>query len=771
MHVKYFIETRMKKLFILILMMLPLQTLYAQKVGLVLSGGGARGLAHIGVIKVLEANNIPIDYITGTSMGAIIGGLYAAGYTTDEMEELFRSDDFYFWSTGIIQKEFRYFFKQREENPQWIKLKMERRQDRLKILPPTNIIPQWQMDFAFMEMMATTNAITRNNFDNLLVPFRCVATEVYTNTAVVLGEGDLGEAIRASMTFPFVFRPISINGMLLFDGGIVNNFPTDVMVDTFQPDIIIGHKVADDPQFAEDDDIIRQITNMIQRPTNYEIPSELGILLETQLSNVGILDFQKLDYIVERGAASTYPALEEMRRRITRRVTAEELAERRIAFNNQKPALLFQNIQLEGISDPQQHRYIINSIRRNKNIFTIDAFKKEYFKLIADEQIKSMRPIAMYNRESGYFDVHLIVEPEKSAEITVGGNVSTKPINLGFVSFDYRMFDNRSYTISSNLYFGRFYSSFKVGGRVDFPSELQLYLASYLTYNRWDYFVSSNEFFFEDVAPPFIIQNESNFRNEIGLPLSLQEKLTAGLAWSGSRDEYYPAERFVAGEPVDKTDFNAAVSHIEYERNSQNDRQYAVEGIYRKVGLRYIAGRERYQPGTANYQISSRHNHSYLLLNLVSDRYWLPYRSFTFGHHLEAAFSNKKFLTNHAATLLTAPGFYPTPHSKAMYISNFHSNNFVAGGMKGLYHINNSLHARLEAYAFVPIYEAQRLPDNKSAKSEKMFTSVYWQGMAGLVYETGLGPASLTVNYYDKVNTQWYITLNFGYILFNKRGF
>lgn len=108
----------MRRFFIFSLLIFgAVQISYGQKVGLVLSGGGAKGLAHIGVIKVLEANHIPIDYITGTSMGAIIGGLYAAGYTTDEMEELFRSDEFYFWSTGKIQQEYRYYFKQPEENP------------------------------------------------------------------------------------------------------------------------------------------------------------------------------------------------------------------------------------------------------------------------------------------------------------------------------------------------------------------------------------------------------------------------------------------------------------------------------------------------------------------------------------------------------------------------------------------------------------------------------------------------------------------------------
>jgi NTE family protein len=746
---------------------------YSQSVGLVLSGGGARGLAHIGVIKVLEANNIPIDYITGTSMGAIVGGLYAAGYTTDEMEELFRSDEFYFWSTGKIQQDYRYFFKKREENPSWIELKMERRDDRLRILPPTNIVPQWQMDFAFMELMAATTAISKGDFDSLFVPFRCVATEVYTNTAVVLGQGDLGEAIRASMTFPFVFRPITINGMLLFDGGIVNNFPTDVMDEAFKPDIIIGHKVATDPQAASDDDIIRQITNMIQRPTNYEIAPERGILLETNVNEVGILDFHRLDYIVTKGMQTTYPMIDSIVTRIKRRSDPNDLSRHRAAFNAKKPALLFQNIQLEGISDPLQHKYIISSIKHNKNIFTVETFKKEYFKLIADEQIKSIRPIAMFNNESGYFDVHLIVEPEKRAEINVGGNISTKPINQGFVSFDTRFFKNRSYALSSNLYFGRFYSSFKIGGRIDFPTELPLYLGSYLTYNRWDFFSSSNELFFEDVRPPFIIQNESSFRNEIGFPLGLHDKFTVGLSWSGSKDEYYQNEKFNKSDDPDNTDFNAAITHAEYEKNSQNSRQYATEGTNLNFSLRYIAGQEKHIPGTTapEGQRTTRHTHSFLLFRSVIDRYFDLNRKFDLGYRLEGVLSNKKLFTNHTSSLLASPGFYPTPHSRAMYIENFHNNNFVAGGLKTIYHINTSLHFRLEGYGFVPVREPKKLSDNKVLRGQSVFTGVYWQGLAGLVYETGLGPASLMLNYYDKENTQWYLTLNFGYVLFNKRGF
>ena len=112
--------------FILSFYLLPFSG-YSQKVGLVLSGGGAKGLAHIGVIRALEENNIPIDYITGTSMGAIIGGLYAAGYSPDEMETLFKSEDFELWSKVIIPPRYVYYFKKLDENPSFIDLDFARK--------------------------------------------------------------------------------------------------------------------------------------------------------------------------------------------------------------------------------------------------------------------------------------------------------------------------------------------------------------------------------------------------------------------------------------------------------------------------------------------------------------------------------------------------------------------------------------------------------------------------------------------------------------------
>ncbi len=747
-------------------------TSFGQKVGLVLSGGGAKGIAHIELIRTLEENNIPIDYIAGTSIGAIIGGLYAAGYSPDEMEKLFRSDDFYLWSTGRVQKEYRYHFTQPEPNPSWLELRLDKKDDRLTVLPPTNLIPEVQMDFAFMELLSATNTACNHHFDSLMVPFFCIATDVHTNEAVVLRKGDLSEAIRASMTFPLYFKAIQIDGKLLFDGGIVNNFPQDVMEELYNPDIIIGHKVADGARIPGTDNLMAQIANMVMRPTNYEIPPEKGILLETKLTNINLLDFQKYDYIAGEGKKTAEQFIDSIQTRIHRRVSMEDVDKKRKAFNLKKPELYFQNIQVEGITDPMQRRFIIQSIKHNYNIISLNELKKEYFKLMADEHLKSIRPQAFFNKSTGFYDLHLKVEPEKKMRINIGGNISTKPVNQGFASFDYTTYKNRAYTLSSNIYFGRFYSSFKLGGRIDFPTSRPLYVSGYSTLNRWDFFSSSSELFFEDVRPPFIIRGEYNMRFEAGTPLGLHSKLFIGFAYSNSGDEYYQTDIFRKQDIPDQTTFNAFLNQVGFERNSLNYKQYATEGEAASISLKYIAGRETNKPGTTSISsIQTARHHGFFLVEAESSRHLNFGKRFTLGTQVSAVLSNKDLFKNFRSTKLTAPGYYPTPHSQSLFIENFHSSNYLAGGLKTIYQIKPALHFRIEGHAFIPIREELANSDYSVYRSDKYISNYYLQGVAALVYHTGIGPASISLSYYDKPNTNLYFTLNFGYILFNRRGF
>jgi NTE family protein len=589
---------------------------------------------------------------------------------------------------------------------------------------------------------------------------------------MILRSGDLGSAIRASMTVPLVFKPIEIDGVLLFDGGIVNNFPHDIMKELFKPDIIIGHQVTDDQKTANPDDVMSQISNLVMRPTNFEINEKEGILLKTKFKNVSLLDWNKADMIVVEGMKTAYNSLDSIKSIVKRRIHPEKVNEKRRQFVRKKPELFFQNIQVEGIKDPMQRKFIIQSIKGKDDVVTLESFKREYFKLIADEHIKSIIPVSQYNNETGYFDLHLKVDPQKKVEVKVGGNISTKPINQGFASFNYRTYKSRAYALSSNIYFGRFYSSFKLGARIDYPTSLPFYLAGYTTFNRWDYFASSSELFFEDVRPPYIIQYENNTRFEAGFPLKIHNKVFGGFAFSNSTDLYYQTDVFNKGDEPDKTTFNAFSSQIGIENNSLNYRQYASEGSNRHFVVKYISGKETNTPGTTAAQDAETvtKNHDYFQFEAFATRYFRLKPKFATGLLGEAVYSTKSNFNNFRSSKLAAPGFYPTPHSKSLFISNFHSNSYLAGGVSTAYTFAPGFDFRLEGYAFLPVKELLVAEDG-TMQNASFIENYYLQGLAAIVYQTGVGPVSLTVNYYEKENTRFYVMLNFGYIIFNKRGF
>src|SRR6187402_2895958 len=191
---------------------------YAQKVGLVLSGGGARGMTHIGVLKALEENGIPIDYITGTSAGAVVGAFYSIGLSPQQIEALVLSPEFKDWATGNISEDLDFYFNKNEPSASWISLKFSI-DSVLHTRLPMSVVSSARSDFALMEGMSSAIARAGYNFDSLFVPFRCVAADIKSRQQVIFKDGDLPLAVRASMSYPLYFKPVSYNDMILFDGG------------------------------------------------------------------------------------------------------------------------------------------------------------------------------------------------------------------------------------------------------------------------------------------------------------------------------------------------------------------------------------------------------------------------------------------------------------------------------------------------------------------------------------------------------------------------
>ncbi len=265
------------------------------RIGLVLSGGGARGLAHIGVLKVLEEMRIPIDCIAGTSMGAVVGGLYAAGASPADLEKLVESIP---WNEAFTDKQTadKLSFRRKEDRQSdKIDLNLGIRDGHL--ITSKGLVQGQNLNLLLKEIILHTS--DTKDFDKLHIPFRAVAADIESGQAVVIGTGDLSEAIRASMSIPGIFAPMEIRGKMLVDGGIANNLPVDV-VRGMGADILIvvdiGTPLRTREGLNSPGSITAQVmTILIQRNVRAQLQTlkREDILIQPQLGNLGTTDFSK----------------------------------------------------------------------------------------------------------------------------------------------------------------------------------------------------------------------------------------------------------------------------------------------------------------------------------------------------------------------------------------------------------------------------------------------------------------------------------------------
>ncbi len=276
------------------------------KIGLVLSGGGARGIAHIGVLRMLEAYRIPIDYIVGTSMGAVIGGLYASGMSTDEIEDLVLTTEPKVLFGDAIPRAERSFRRKRDDDLFLIALKLGFSEGKIKA--PAGLIEGENIDLLLRSL--TLSAETTTDFDHLSTPFRAVATDIETGKPVVLASGDLVTAIRASMAIPAIFSPVQIGDRVLVDGGVSMNLPVSVARE-MGADIVIAIDVSRPLSKREALNsplaVTEQITSILtQRGTAEELGklTDRDILIVPDLGDMGSADFDRAGVAIPAGISA-----------------------------------------------------------------------------------------------------------------------------------------------------------------------------------------------------------------------------------------------------------------------------------------------------------------------------------------------------------------------------------------------------------------------------------------------------------------------------------
>jgi NTE family protein len=754
-------------LFCLLLGALVPHAAQGQRVGVVLSGGGSSGLAHVGVLKALEEQHIPIDYIAGTSMGALVGGMYAMGFPPAEIERLVLSDTFQSWVFGKVDERYIYYFREREANSSWIGLKF-RIDSTLRTTLPTNIISPVSMDLAILERTAPASAAAGYNFDSLFVPYRAVAADIHNKAEVVFRDGDLGQAMRASATYPFFFKPIVVNDKLLFDGGLYNNFPADVMYHDFLPDVIIGSTVAVEMSPPDEDDILGQIKNMLMERQSYGPVCDNAnmLIIRPDIPKVGILDFSQSAEIIHGGYHETLERMGAIMEMVgDRRQDALQLEAKRAAFKARLKPLHISALEISGLNR-NQTLYIRGVMGARRSAPSLEAFRQHYFRMAEDDRIRKIYPSARADSLGGY-RLRLTMKTDKDLYAQFGGVFSSRPINTGFVALRYKRIGRIGLAVDGNAYFGKFYGSTQVKATLDFPFKLPFLIEADFTLNNYDFFNSATTFF-EEIRPSYLIQYERSGSVAMALPVSNHGKVRLGASSARMFDDYYQVESFTKADTADRTEFNHGSVWMMFERSTLNRKYYASAGHLFRLTARYIDGQEVNTPGSTTFNKDIfRNTHQFFRVRLTWESYFNKRGVLRPGVFGEMVLSNQPFFNNYTASVIAAPAFAPIYEGRTRFMPVFRAHNYAAGGLRLLFALHTRVDLRLEGYVFQPYQEL--LANNLSPVYGSALDRQHFQASAALVFHTPAAPIALSFNYFDKEEKPFSLLFTAGFLIFNRR--
>lgn len=751
--------------------------LHAQKVGLVFSGGGAKGLAHIGTLKALEENQIPIDYITGTSMGGIVGAMYAAGYSPNQIEQIAVSKEFQNWVNGRYTSDYTYYFQKNAPNASMLTAKVAI-DTGFHFSFRSNIINDIPLNFAFLELFSQASAVSKDNFDNLFVPYRCMVADVLSQKSITVSKGSLAEAVRATMTVPIVYRPIKLDGKYVFDGGLYNNFPADVMEKEFKPDYVIGANVSSKtyneyPKNIDDRLMNRFLVYMFLSKSDSTMIGKNGIYIQPDLGAYSVTNFAPVEDLIKKGYDATMADMPRIKALITKRVDPQELERKRAAFNSRKPDLNFSNIIVSGVNS-QQKKYVERLFKSDKATFNLEDIKRGYYKLVADQTFETIYPKISYQPLTDNYTFEVVAQPKKSFKLDLGGNISTRPISNVFLGAEYNYLNRKAYTFGTSFYSGRFYESVQVNGRIDYPTKLPIFLAAELTYNHWNFY-NTSKIFIENPRPIYIEQSDRKIDLMMGVPLNYNTKVVLHANFINNNDRYSPNNTFSVGDLLDQTIFNGFRGSLNLEKNSLNRKQYATNGQSFSLSVNYTTGRENYNPGNISRNIPGFSKpigvsklRQWGSIKLTQENYFLHLNKYTLGYIVEGVISNQPLFSNYYSTLLVSPAFYPIQDSRSLFLDKFRATTYAAGGIKNIYNFRKNLDFRLEGYLFLPHKEFE-LNNFQDVDYARAISKIRYAATAGVVYHTPVGPVSLSYNLYNDAIKRNGVLLHIGYLIYNKR--
>lgn len=733
----------------------------SQSVGLVLSGGGAKGIAHIGVIQALEDNDIPIDYIAGTSMGSIVGSLYAMGYTPQEMLELICSEEFQNWSTGTIDRNLTYYYARKPATPKFVDFNLNLGDSTaLKSMIPESLINPLPMNYGFLELFSASTAQCGGDFDRLFVPFRCVTSDVYDKRKIVLRSGDLGQAVRSSMSFPLVFRPIMIDSIPMLDGGIYDNYPFDVMNSEFAPDIMLGVDVTSPDAPAATASVIDRIEAMVIQDSNHKMPRRRGMTIRIDLPKFSLLDFNKAQEIYNVGYERGIAMMDSIKSRVTAREPASARNVNRRAYRAMTPDVLFDSVNVTGGTESQNDYIKFLFTKGKSDTLSLTDVRDSYYRAITPGKFSDLMLTAVYKPKTGLFNLNAKADVKNNYRFGLGGYVSSTTNSFLFLSAGYNTLSYNSLDVDVNGWLGQeliaVQANAKIALRTAVPTSL--ILETQLSRRKWS---DKQHLIFDDYLPNSLNQIDNYIRLRYSLATSLSGKVDITAGYGRLTDKFYDLdETELTKENRNRTLHRIGRVTATYDYNRLDNDVYPTTGtrIVGSVGAN--AGQSKFFPAQVD-AIDTSENVKWLDARFDFTEYFNLSKHLTLGIDFEAIASTRKLLPNYMATLAQAPQFSPTPASNSRFNPDFRSFSSVAAGGVVVVPLSKALQVRGNIYGYMPIRKI--LPDeDEKARFGNWLNTPECIGELNVVYSLPFADISAYANYTTSPADRWSFGVSIG---------
>lgn len=719
-----------------------------QSVGLVLSGGGAKGIAHVGVIKAFEDNGIPIDYVSGTSMGAIIGALYACGYTPEEMMALLTSQYFANLSTGTLDPSLEYYFTREPASPRMFKIPLGTSGTPDSVFNPQSLINPMPMDFGFMEIFAPYTAQCGGDFNRLMVPFRCVASDVVGRRAYVMRGGSLASSVHASMSFPLIFQATRIDGTILYDGGIYDNFPVDVMRRDFAPSIVLGIDVGT-PDKGEPNSYMRQLDLLVTEPQNKEIPDSVGMRIHVDLSDFSLLDFPMALAIYERGYRRALEMMDSVKARVHTRVAPDARRLKRAMFKSRTPYLRFDSVSVVG-GTPAQNEYVRYLFRPSKGCDTIgsDHARLAFYRALSSGKFSMLHPQAFYNDTTGLFrmDIHTQVKSRFSAGF--GGYITSTNNSFLYLSAEYRSLSFSSVNTSLEAWIGQSYMAGLLRGSIFLHTPLPSAFFFEASAQRRRY-SQTDRIFYRDDEPAAVAAHQYFGKIGFSLAAGRSGSLDAGIGVGHLYNSFYGnlADAVDLTKGRDGIKLNLGQVFVKYSTSTLDHVSYPTSGRSLTVCAAGVGGRSHFDSRTMPTLEDTNRRRFWAHASAHYRNYLTVTRKWALGIEASSVLTTMPLLESYYAAKSVSPVFTPTPASNNNFHAGYRNNSFVAAGVVPVWIPRDGLTVRLNAYAYMPLRRILEVPGGAARYSKHWFGTVDFFGELAVNYRLPFADVTAYGNY------------------------